>query len=78
VHILCAHVLVMCCVEVFCERIRKVFLALVLVYVKLFLFNTWSVAKKNYIYINCDHCFLTVSFTIPAAVLLSWYIGVGG
>ena len=27
---------------------------------------------------DCDRCFLTVSFTMPAAVVLSQWMGIGG
>ena len=42
------------------------------------LFMTWLVTQKKHMSIGRDLCFLTVSFTIPAAVLLSQCTDVGG
>ena len=39
---------------------------------------TWSVTRKKRISIARDRCFLTVSFVIPTAVMLSQWTGVGG
>ncbi len=65
------------CFKVFCEVVGQVFLARVPCDIEVSEGDLVCNAKKR-ISMARDRCFLTVSFAIPTAVMLSQWTGVGG